>query len=176
VGKGLLEASHDRLRALFRQAKLRSPLRTLARDLGRSLGRDIDAARAGLRLWQAEAGGPEHPFPKGSAGIATVRALTQWILDYPADTHGDGFPFDLPWLALYDRCLQAAGAIEHFLSNLPQDGAVRKALERLRRILRSVHDHDPGFGPVASALTRRAALFAELRKALRLQPESNRMR
>ncbi len=174
VGKGLLEASHDRLRALFRRAKLRSQLRALARDLGRSLGRDIDGARAGLRLWQAEAADRERQFPEGSAGIATARALAQWILDYPADTHGDGFPFDLPWLALYDRCLQAAGAVEHFLSDPPRNCAVRKSLRRLRRILGPIQDNDPGFGAVASTLARRAALFAELRKALRLQPESNR--
>jgi hypothetical protein len=173
VGKDLLEASHDRLRALFRQAKLRSQWRALARDLGRSLGQDIDEARAGLRRWQAETDRGRR-FPEGSAGIATVRALAQWILDYPADTHGDGFPFDLPWLALYDRCLQATGALEYFLSDPPRDSAVRKSLERLRRILQPVQDDAPSFASVAGTLTRRAGLFAELRKALRLRQESNR--
>ena len=38
VGKDLLQDSHDRLRALFRQVNLRKQLRTLARDLGRSIG------------------------------------------------------------------------------------------------------------------------------------------
>ena len=173
VGKGLLEESHDRMRALFRQANLRSQLRTLARDLGRNLGPEIDEARVGLRRWQTETG-QGHQLPGGSAGIATVRALAQWILDYPADTGGDGFPFDLPWLALYDRCLQASSALEHFLSDPPQDSAVRKPLDRLRRVLQPVQDDDPGFASVAGTLTRRAGLFTELRKALRLRKESNR--
>jgi hypothetical protein len=173
VGKGLLEESHDRLRALFRQTKVRTQLRVLARDMGRNLGQDIDEARVGLRRWQAGTG-QEHRLPEGSAGIATVRALAQWILDCQADSRGDGFPFDLPWLALYDRCLQVAGALEHFLSDPPQDSAVRRPLDRLRRILQPVLDDDPGFISVAGTLTRRAGLFAELRKALRLRKESNR--
>ena len=122
VGKDLLEQGHDRLRALFRQTKLRSQLRTLARDLGRHLGQDIDAARAGLRCWQSQTG-QETGLPAGSAGVATVRAFAQWVLDYPADTSGHGFPFDLPWLALYDRCLQAASALREFLSALAREEA-----------------------------------------------------
>ena len=175
IGKDLLAEGHDNLRALFRQAKLRSQLRTLARDLGRNLGQNIDRARAGLREWQSEAG-QEQRLPTGLAGVATVRALTQWILDYPADMQGDGFPFDLPWLALYDRCLQAVGALQTFLSNPSADPAVRKALERLRRVLHPVENNDPGFTAVADRLTRRVRLFAELRKALRLREESSRGR
>lgn len=175
VGKDLMSEGHDQLRALFRQTKLRSRLRTLARELGRSLGQDIDRARAGLRDWQSQAG-YEQPMPTGLAGVATVRAFAQWVLDYPADTLGHGFPFDLPWLALYDRCLQALSALRVYLSEPPEDKAVRKALERLQRILQAVQDDTPGFGVVADRLQRRAELFAELRKALRLREESSRGR
>lgn len=173
IGKDLLEDSHDRLRVLFRQVNLRPQLRALARDLGRNIGQEIDAARAGLRRWQIQAGG-EKRLPAGSAGMAAVRALAQWILDYPADGSGHGFPFDLPWLALYDRCLQGSRAVDAFLSDPPDDPAVRKPLERLRRILQPVGDDMAGFMAVAETLTHRAALFAELRKALRLGDESSR--
>jgi hypothetical protein len=175
IGKDLLEQGHDRLRNLFRQAKLRSKLRMLARDLGRGIGQDIDSARTGLRRWQCQSG-QEQRLPAGSAGIAIVRALAQWILDYPADTCGDGFPFDLPWLALYDRCLRVVSALQQFLSDPPEDSAVRKALERLRRILQPVEDDVLGFAAIADRLTRRAGLFAELRKTLRLREESSRGR
>jgi hypothetical protein len=139
VGKDLLKDSHDRLRILFRQANLRSQIRTLTRELGRKLGPDIDEARTGLRRWQTGIG-QAHRLPAGSAGVATVRGLAQWILDYTADTRGDGFPFDLPWLALYDRCLQAAAALDEFLADPPEDPAIRKPLERLRRFLQPVAD------------------------------------
>lgn len=172
IGKDLLKDSHDRLRGLFQQIHLRKQLRTLARDLGRGIGQDIDAARAGLRRWQTEAG-CEHRLPAGSAGIATVRALAQWVLDYPAEGNGCGFPFALPWLALYDRCLQASSAVDAFLSDPPEEPSVRKPLERLRRILQPVEDHRAAFA-VADTLTQRAALWGELRKALRLEDESSR--
>ena len=172
VGKDLLEEGHDRLRELFRQTKLRSQLHALARDLGRKVGQNIECARAGVRDWQSG----QQPLPAGSAGIATVRALAQWILDYAADTQGHSFPFDLPWLALYDRCLQGVAALRAYLSEPPKDSAVRKALERLLRILEVVEDDSPGFCAVADRLTRRAALFDELRKALRLREESSRGR
>jgi hypothetical protein len=173
IGKDLLKDSHDRLRVRFQQINLRKQLRTLARDLGRGIGQDIDAARAGLRRWQTEAG-CEKQLPAGSAGIATVRALAQWVLDYPAEGNGRGFPFALPWLALYDRCRHASSAVDAFLSDPPEEPSVRKPLERLRRILQPVEDDVAAFAAVAETLTQRAALWGELRKALRLEDESSR--
>ena len=174
IGKDLLADSHDRLRSLFRQANLRKQLRSLARDLGRGLGQEIDVARAGLRQWQIQ-GCHEKRLPAGSAGVATVRALAQWVLDYPVEGKGLGFPFALPWLDLYDRCLQASSAVDAFLSDPPKDASVRKPLERLRRILQPVKNDVPVFATVAATLTRRAALFLELREALRLNDDwSNR--
>jgi hypothetical protein len=173
IGKDLLEDSHDRLRVLFRQVTLRKQLRALARELGGSIGQEIEAARAGLRRWQIEASS-ERWLPAGSAGIATVRALAQWVLDYPAEGNGHGFPFDLPWLALYHRCRQASSAVDAFLSAPPEEPSVRKPLERLRRILQPVEDNVAAFAAVAETLTQRAALFGELRKALRLEEESSR--
>jgi len=172
IGKDLLKDSHNQLRVLFQQTNLRKQLRTLARDLGRHIGQDIDAARAGLRRWQTEAG-CEMRLPAGPAGIATVRALAQWVLDYPAEGNDRGFPFALPWLALYDRCLQASSAIDALLSDPPEEASVRKPLERLRRILHSVEDNAPAFVAVAETLTQRAALWGELRNALRLEDESS---
>jgi len=173
IGKDLLADSHDCLRALIRQVNLRKQLRTLVRDLGRGLGHEIDLARAGLRQWQSKPWRGQR-LPAGAAGVATVRALAQWVLDYPVEGKGLDFPFALPWLALYDRCLQASSAVDAFLSNPPEDASVRKPLERLRRILQSVENNDPAFAAVADTLTRRATLFGELRKALRLNNDSSR--
>ena len=98
IGKDLLQDGHDRLgarvvsalRGLFRQTGLRGQLRTFARDLGRGLGGGIDEAREGLLQWQTEAA-QGHRIPAGSAGIAVVRGMAQWILDYPAEGSGRGF-------------------------------------------------------------------------------------
>jgi hypothetical protein len=170
IGKDLLETDHDQLRALFRQVAVRSKLRSLARELGRALGAGIQQARHALRQWQTDTASP---LPEGPAGLATVRALTQWILDYAADGTDEGFPFDLPWLALYDRCLQVCHAAQIFLNPVPADPQVHKALLRLQRILRPIECDDPQFGPLAETLTVRCRLFSELRQTLRLLPKAS---
>jgi hypothetical protein len=168
IGKDLSGNAHDKLRELFRKTGVRAQLRAIARDLGRSLGKRVEEAREGVVLWQK---GDDPCIPAGPAGIAAVRALAQWALDFSADGSDEGFPFDLPYQDLYDRCLQICHATETFLRNGPEDGKVKKALERLHRILRPIACNIPPFVPTATSLQRRASLFQELRKALRLTPE-----
>jgi len=169
VGNDLLKPAHTRLRELFRRSKDQSRLRKLARDLGRKLGEDIDRARAGVTAWleRNEAG---HTLPEGDDGLATVRAVAQWVLDYRADGDDLGLPFDRPYLDLYDRCLQARRAIDAFLRRPPEDRRVQRALLRLRDVLDPVACEVP-FSQVARTLRRRAVLFDELRDALRLVPK-----
>lgn len=169
IGKDLLEPSHAQLRALFRQLKVRPNLRALARDLGRKLGDGIEQARRALVDWQVSED-QGHLVPEGSAGLATVRALAQWVLDYPADGSGQGFPFDRPYLDLYNRCVQASRAVDSFLSKPPHDGSVLKALKNLHSMLQLAVG-GPALAQAAQTLVRRAALFDELRSALRLQPK-----
>ncbi len=169
VGNDLLKPAYAKLRDLVRRFKVRSELRRLARDLGRKLGENIDRARAGVTAWldEDEAG---HPLPEGDDGLAAVRAVAQWVLDYPADGNDLGLPFDRPYLDLYDRCLQAQRAVDAFLRRPPQDRGVHRALLRLRNLLDTVACEIP-FAQVTRTLRRRAALFDELREALRLVPK-----
>ncbi|MEK7312859.1 MAG: hypothetical protein AAB065_00135 [Deltaproteobacteria bacterium] len=170
VGKDLAGEAHDRLRDLFRRFKVKVGLRTLARDLGRALGRDIAAAREGLLEWQH--GDERHVLPDGRTGLATVRALAQWVLDFHVDGEDEGFPFDRPYLDLYNRCQTACRAADAFLRRPIADAKVTKALRRLRRILDPV-DADVPFKRVAATLRTRTALFTELREALRLRTKSS---
>lgn len=167
IGKDLLRASHDDLRDLFRRVEILPRLRTLARDLGRQLGPAIDHARHGVAAWLA---GKDERFllPGGHAGLAVVRALGQWVLDYPDDGTDAGFPFDRPYLDLYRRCLRACRAAESLLRKPATDGRGQQALERLHRILEPVRSTLSFPGPVRT-LEMRARLVDELRDALRLQ-------
>ncbi|MFQ5409492.1 MAG: hypothetical protein ACE5FI_13855 [Anaerolineales bacterium] len=168
VGTDLLDPSHAKLRALFRNAKVRPALRALARDLGRKLGAGVAAARDDFETWQSET---SYTLRAGDAGIATVRGMAQWVLDYTADATYQSFPFDRPYLDFYDRCVKARRATDAFLRTPPQDRHVRRPLERLCRILDPVTADVP-FVRVADTLRRRAALFDELRDALRLVPRT----
>jgi len=168
IGEDLLEEGHSQLRDLFRKAGLVSQLRAFSRQLGRRLGKGIDQGRDGLHLWLAESD-QNRRIPEGVAGMTVVRSLVQWVLDYRAEGTAQGFPFDLPYRDLYHRCLGVSWATEAFLREPPEDAKVRNALEKLRRILRPVLCDIPRFHLVGVALDRRAKLFAELRRALRLE-------
>jgi len=178
VGTDLLRDAHDKLRNLFRQMDVRKDLRWFARQQGRRLGTTIDQARDDFRIWQSEPLADPR-LPEGSAGIVAVRSLAQWALDYAADGKDQGFPFDLPYLDLYVRCLHVAWAVGAFLRNPPADEKVVKALQRLDRILRPIDRDVPPLGQVAKTLSERAQIFTELRNALRLRegepsgPEAN---
>jgi len=166
VGNDLLEPAHAELRRLFRCAKVRPHLRALVRDLGRQLGTDIEQGRQAVRDWQALENA-DHRIEGGRDGLAVVRSLAQWTLDFKAAATGLDFPFDRPYLDLHDRCLTVLRATDAFLHRAPQDRHVKRALQRLHRSLEPVDCQAP-FLQVATRLRRRAALVDELRDVLRL--------
>lgn len=169
IGTDLLRRGHERLRELFRRFAVRKHLRTLARDLGRRLGTEIGTARDAVLDWQKN-DEPGHRLPAGLAGLATVRAVTQWVLDFAADGTDAGFPFDLPHLDLYERCRKAARAADAFSRASIDDRVVRNAVLRLRRILTPVESEVP-FRATAELLGTRRGIFTELRESLRLSPK-----
>lgn len=167
VGKDLLEPAHAELRASFRRSKLCPKLRALVRDLGRELGTHIEDARTAVLEWQAHAEA-DHRIASGREGLATVRALAQWVLDFKAQATGLDFPFDRPYLDLYDRCIKALRAADAFLRTAPNDKAVTRALKRLHRYVHLVVSAEVPFQQLTRRLRHRADLFDELRSVLRI--------
>lgn len=175
VGKDLLQEGHDKLRALFRRIDMRKDLRAFVRKLGHCLGEKIRDARVEVRAWQAMPA-EALDLPEGTAGIAVVRALAQWTLDYAADGNDEGFPFDLPYLDFYVRCLQAYWAAAGFLRKAPVDPKVERHLVSLQKMLARMDCDVPPFAQVARGLDKREKLFRELRVALRLEAKPNSAR
>ncbi len=165
VGRDLLDPSHVELRELFKRWKVRPNLRDLVRDLGRELGRGIDEGREAVLDWQSTAD-QGHRVQPGRDGLAVVRAMGQWTLDYPAEASGLDFPFDRPYLDLHNRCKIALRATDAFLRAPPDDRKVLSALKRLHRRLTPVASEAP-FRQITDRLRRRAALFDEMRNVLR---------
>ena len=166
VGKDLLTASYDQLRALIRQHKLRAQVRRLARELTRRLSPKLPDLRKDVERWLRTAN--KYTLPSGEAGLAAVRAMAQWPLDYTRACHGRRFPYGRPHLLFYQRCRVVRRAADTFLRRA-SDAPVRDALTQLARALDPVFS-DKAFCEVAVKLTRRAALFDDLRRALRLFP------
>jgi hypothetical protein len=165
IGKDLLETTHSELRDLFRRIKVLPKLRALVRDLGRQIGEQIDETRKAVQAWQSVVE-TNYRLPEGRKGLAIVRAIAQWTLDYNDDATGLDFPFDRPYLDLYNRCKIALRAIEAFLYDPPGDRQVVGAIKRLHRIVFSVSSEVP-FLQIVRRIRRRAALFDELRDKLR---------
>ncbi|MEW6743386.1 MAG: hypothetical protein AB1486_11570 [Planctomycetota bacterium] len=167
VGRDLQELAYDELRRLFRRTGVRARLRALARDLGRQLGPQLVDLRREVARWAARPN--QHALPAGATGCAVVRALAQWALD--AQTQGQhlGFPFDRPYLALYQRCRTVRRALDAFLRHCPKDRSLQRAMQRMARLLEPVVSLAP-FQEAAHRLQERAQLFDELRKTLRLKP------
>jgi hypothetical protein len=113
IGTDLLQESHDKLRNLFRQVGVRKNLRAFVRDHGRSLGSQLNKVREAVGDWLKKPP-VENRLPEGSAGIAALRAYAQWALDYAADGNGQGFPYDLPYLDFYVRCIKVSCAVDAF--------------------------------------------------------------
>ncbi len=165
IGKDLLDGYHSDLRDLFRRAKIRPRLRGLVRDLGHQIGEQIDEARKAVLVWQSM-NDANHRLPEGRDGLAVVRAMGQWTLDYNDDATGLDFPFDRPYIDFYNRCMTGLRSIDAFLRIPPDDRQVVAAINRLHRILALVSNEVP-FHQIILKLNRRASLFDEFRDKLR---------
>lgn len=165
IGKDLMEADHCALRDLFRRSKVSPRIKGLVRELGRLIGHEINDARLAVLDWQSKL--DDHTLPTGRNGLAVVRNIAQWILDYKADLSGLDFPFDRPYLSFYERCLIGLRAMDAFLRNPPDDRKVVGTIKRLGGIVSQVSCEVP-FRQTVKRLSRRADLFDELREKLRL--------
>ena len=172
IGKDLLDPAYGELRGLFRRYKICPKLRLLSRELGRKLGTQINDAREEVKAWQEKVD-VDHRIPNGMAGVAIVRTLTQRVLDFKADGTGYDYPFDRPFLDLYDRCKEVRRAIDAFIHSKPSDPNVLKYLKRLHSILGPVASEVP-FRQTVRRLRSRAVLLDELRDALRLSPKKSK--
>jgi hypothetical protein len=165
IGTDLLKDDYDRLRDAFRNFGIRSQLSALVRDLGRRLGPQGPALRAAVTLWAEQPSA--QPFPAGAAGLAVIRALAQWALDYAHAGRHQGFPFDRPYLALYERCLAVSRACAVFQRQNRPDRSASARLQQVRRTLDPLHA-EVAFRQITRRMAVSCQLFDELRAVLRL--------
>ena len=179
VGKDILSPHVDRLRSLFRRTKVRPKLRALCRSLKKfaavqengehMLGWLLD----GRSIQQLR----ERLTPEAVKG--TAHALASWILAFSRNGEGYGFPFDLPYLTLYERILE----VDQVLCAASPDWCVSKrgplgSLKRLKEILHIVvaSEHTAEFRQIVAETKRDQAIFTKLRSALRVCPPGGKQR
>lgn len=167
VGKDLLTPSYDELRKLLSNYGLISSLRTLVREWGKGLGTKAKEARGDIQKWAEEA--DKHKIPAGTIGLAILRSLAQWTLDYSAENQNLRFPFERPYLDFYQRCKTIKRALDTYLHCPPNDPYVLRSLKRFTNVIDPVIS-DTNCYRVTKKLSSIGHLFDELRKTLRLDP------
>lgn len=161
VGSDLLEPSYNELRKLFRKYGIETSLRALSREWGKRLGVDAKGATKDVEQWFNNK--ENETFPNGTTGLAIIRSLVQWDIDYPADNKKLRFPFDRPYLDFYHRCVKVRRALDGYLRRPPEETIVLRSMRRLVKILDPTVE-DKNFKLITKTLKRKANLFDDLKK------------
>ena len=162
IGKDLLDAPYDILRARLRRLRIQALLRHHARRLKRSTEQDTAAMDACERWLQGDSHA-DIPSP-----MTIVYVMIQWALEGRHEGNGYGFPFDRPCLSLYLRlqaihdklcrmrqtCAEATKGQKHLLTAL------------INGIGRTIAD--PAAKKNAGILQQKAVVFDRLRNAMRI--------
>jgi hypothetical protein len=163
IGKDLLDKEYDDLRNGLKKHRVRVLLRQKLKTAGQKS--EEDAVKLESLL---DAGGSGAPLAEW-VPMELCRTLIHWILDYPSQLAGYGFPFDRPHQVLYQR-LEAACCLLQGMPK-PMEGRIGRPLRGLLRLLETATG-DGKLKRAARELARKAEVFDTLRQALSIaQPE-----
>jgi len=99
-----------------------------------------------------------------------VYAFVTWILNYPKEGGGLGFPFDMPYVSLYERCVIAKDMVDKLVMMMAELKRVYKPLFELKSILEDADDQK--IKSEYAGMKNGRELFTELREILRIESES----
>jgi hypothetical protein len=111
--------------------------------------------------------------------LGVVHGLVCWILAYSRAGGGYGFPFDLPWLDLYERVVAVHDLLSGIRRSWPtKAGRVTDGFRRLHQILDTVVRGEPAadFARVVAEIRRDKKIFDDFRHALRICPKKGKHR
>ena len=179
VGMDILSPHVDRLRQLFRRTKVRPKLAALCRSLRQFAVQEdgtehvvslVLACRSASQLQQ-------QVTPETACG--TIHALLSWILAFSCAGEGYGFPFDLPYLTLYERIEEVYRVLEKASSVWPQKSrGVFGTFNHFKAILETVirSEHAQEFSQIVADTRRDRRVFERFRAALRICPPGGKNR
>ena len=170
VGKDILAENVDRLRKLFRKTKIRPRLGALHRSLRRSSTRGDQPEHVVSQILECKA---PHELAKHATTElvnGTVHALASWILAFARAGEGYGFPFDMPYLVLYERVTEAHKVLDCASVLWPEKGTATQSLRRLKDILETVILGDAAheFERLVRETKQLVKIFNRFRTALRI--------
>jgi len=179
VGKDILSPHVDRLRNLFRRTKVRPKLRALCRSLKKFAAAEESGEHVLGSILDGKSSQQLRELSTPEAVKGAVHALASWILAFSHNGEGYGFPFDVPYLTLYERVLE----VDQVLSAAQRDWCMKTrgplgSLKRLKEILDIVvaSEHTAEFRRIVAETKRDQAIFSKLRRALRICPPGGTQR
>ena len=178
VGKDILIAGVDQLRRLFRTVRVRPKLGAVARSL-REFAVRTDGAHVVKSVLDQLSRKPAKIDLSEEEGLGIVHGLVSWILAYAKAGHGYGFPFDIPYLELYERIVAVNDVLAAICTALPKKA--RRVLVELRRVHRildtvTTGEHAAEFCRMIEEMHRDRAIFERFREALRICPKEGSSR
>jgi len=164
IGKDILSEQYDFIRKFLIDNKIRTTVRRLADDLVTQInlgGYDVNITLDSIincKLSELRNNKPVY-----------VYAIVSWILHYYKEGDGLGFPFDLPYVSLYERCCKARKIAERLILLLAELKMVYKPLVDLKKILMYVDNQEIKLVHEKMGYGRK--LFTRLRGILRIDSE-----
>jgi hypothetical protein len=166
VGNSILENATKALKSQFRKHKTLAHLNRFVKETGEIIKSDAAAMRDFVILWQ-KSGAQQHVLGCLES-VALLRALAQWVILFGTECNGEGFPFALSQVSLFDRCASALGSLLRLSEkNCFHESALKHALRLLRILLGPVKDSE--ILKTVQDLKAMDAAFTELREVLRLE-------
>lgn len=165
IGKDILSEQYDSIRKFLIDNKIRTSLRRLADDLITEInsgGYDVNITFDSIvdcKLSELRNNKPVY-----------VYAIVSWILHYYKEGDGLGFPFDLPYVSLYERCCKARKIVERLILLLAELKMVYKPLIELKKTLMGVDNQEIKL--VHEKMGHGIKLFTRLRRILRINSEN----
>ena len=172
VGKRLCEKLHGKLTKRFRKLKVRPALRSMRRDL-------VKGSKTGDRLLEQQIvevlEDPKKMLALDAVQLRRYLAylLLRWLDDYGTDLKGEYFPFDLPTLTFYRRCVNLHDVLGRLLSNYTLKPHQFQTFQTIRGKLAVVQE-DEELVTAAARLDKAEKLFSKLRSALRFDSPGNK--
>lgn len=171
IGKDLLLDEYTALQKRLRKLEIRPLLRQRAKYLEQKIDPNcppFDDIIASLESGTWQTTSSQH-IP-----LITAYTLIHWVLEYPRQSNGYGFPFDRPYLDFFRRLQTAYRLLEEimdiYLRNIVKDN---KPFYQLFRTLKETVK-DKQLNNLTASLERKTKVFDKLRSAMRIAlPGSN---
>lgn len=139
--RNCFEDLHVAMRERFRKLKTRKNIQAITRRLQPELG-ELAHDKAFVKSLVKEQKIPPS-LPSEKLLPLVTMCIASWVLDYEKDLSGHGFPFDLPYLAWFERCKKGQAHARKWIQTMAKANKAYKPLLKLETLLKRITGTSP---------------------------------